>query len=137
MNNQQSETLLSDKAIDELKVYLDQGFRIRMYDLVMKEARVLFDGLTAKFPDISNTNLCSEELAMRLNHYNNITNLVQNLIIVGCFWGQKDYDKAWVKCLELIANLPREPGFDPWVRLKLYPALLLLYSGGIAAIAGE
>lgn len=42
-----------------------------------------------------------------------------------------------MKCLELIANLPREADSGVWVELRLYPSLLLLYSGGIAAIAAE
>ncbi|MEJ2093190.1 MAG: hypothetical protein P8X65_13475 [Syntrophobacterales bacterium] len=58
-------------------------------------------------------------------------------MMLGCYWGEKEHERIWVKCLELIANLPSESGEDIWIKLRLYPALLLLYSGGIAAIAGE
>ncbi len=137
MSNHEQEALSSNKIIKELKEYLDQGFKIRVDDLVMGEARVLFDQLAAEFSDTAQTPFSPEELIKRLKHYEAITKPLQNLMIAGCYWGEKKHERVWAKCLELIANPPREAGLDIWVELRLYPALLLLYSGGIAAIAGE
>ncbi|MEJ2093189.1 MAG: hypothetical protein P8X65_13470 [Syntrophobacterales bacterium] len=53
MNRQESKTLLP-KKIEILKESLDSGFKIRVHDLVMDEARVLFDQLTTEFSAMSN-----------------------------------------------------------------------------------
>jgi hypothetical protein len=43
-----------------------------------------------------------------------------------------------VKCLERVRNIAGHgPGFTSWLNLESYPALILLYSSGIAAIAAN
>ncbi|MCL4400575.1 hypothetical protein M1316_01195 [Candidatus Parvarchaeota archaeon] len=103
----------------------------------MREARTLFEQLAAEFPAMAQTPFSPEELARRLNYYETVTKPLQNLMITGCYWGEVEHERVWAKCLEMITNLPREAGLDVWVRLRLYPSLVLLYSGGIAAIAAE
>src|SRR5216117_564725 len=56
----------------------------------------------------------------------------------GCYWGEVSHDTLWTAMVERLANPPTDGG--PLVsgmafRLNLYPALLLLYGGGIASVA--
>ena len=137
MNCQEPEGLSSNTLVQKLKEYLDLDYRIQVYDLVINEARTIFDKLTTDFPSMARNPFSPEELARRLNYYETLISPLQNLMITGCYWGESREERVWVNCLELIANMPREPGIDLWVTLRLYPALILLYSGGIAAIAAE
>lgn len=61
------------------------------------------------------------------------------MTVAGCYWGEKSHEYLWIDALERIANTNEpKPGVSylpRWKNLSLYPALLILYAGGIAAIA--
>jgi len=79
-----------------------------------------------------------DELNHRIQRYESLTEVVQSIMINGCYWGDKIHENIWIKCLERIANPSAEmSGLNVWLQLRLYPALLLLYGGGIASIAAE
>jgi hypothetical protein len=62
------------------------------------------------------------------------------MMITGCYWSRESQENLWINCLERIANnLSRECGVFIKIlhNLRLYPALLLLYGGGIASIAAK
>jgi PilZ domain len=121
-----------------LKRYLvDERHRIRLHDLVFEETEKLYSQLTeANFP--TNVPVTDEEFIKRVHRYEELTEELVSIISIGCFWGEKNQEFLWAKLLERIANAagPRHPS-SPWVSLQSYPALLLLYAGGVAAIASE
>jgi len=52
----------------------------------------------------------------------------------GVYWGYPDSAAVFVQALERVANPPGGPaGYNVWINLRLYPALLLVYAAGIAA----
>ena len=58
------------------------------------------------------------------------------LIAAGCYWGEVEHIPLWVKCLQRIANPPGgRAGVVAWINLRMYPALLILFAGGIASVA--
>jgi hypothetical protein len=79
-----------------------------------------------------------EEFIRRIHRYEELAEELVSIIIIGCFWGEKYQEFLWVKLLERIANSagPRHPS-NPWFSLQSYPALLLFYAAGVAAIASE
>jgi len=127
-------------AAATLKRYLvDEQHRIRLHDLVMEETervrRAVFS--PEAFP-LSGVNFSVEELVNRVQRYEGITEILLAMVATGCYWGEKHQQSLWVKSLERVANPPEiRSGMVVWLQLRLYPALLLLYAGGIAAIAGE
>jgi len=125
-------------AIATLKKYLPEDrYRIRLHDLVNQETEKLFSSLSNQhFPQ--ETPFSKEEFYRRIEHYNSLTEVLLNLIVTGCYWGDRSHEDLWVKSIERIAN-SRKPACgnsqETWYKLKLYPSALLFYAGGIAAIA--
>jgi len=124
-----------------LKKYLvGDKHRIYLHDFVMQEVEKLYkelsdDNFSVKVSEIS---FSPEELNHRLQHYESLTEIVLSIMINGCYWDDKSQENIWIKCLERIANPVGEiNGFYVWINLRLYPALLLLYGGGIASIAAK
>lgn len=78
-----------------------------------------------------------DALAARLKPYEALTEILRAIVATGCYWGSKEQAALRVKVLDRVSNpygLPMA-GYDAWTNLRLYPALLLLYTGGLAAIA--
>jgi len=129
-------------AVASLKKYLaDDRYRISLHDLVRQEAEKLYGELSDKnFP--STAPFIAGELRNRVQRYEALAEILQALMITGCYWGEKSHEDLWARCLERIANPSEEiiNGVTIYLELRdlrLYPALLLLYSGGIASIAAE
>jgi hypothetical protein len=132
-------------AVARLKKYLvDDHDRIRLYDLVKQETEKLYGELSDEhFPvqgiQFNNNDEFIQELKNRVLRYEALTQILQSLFINGCYWGEQKYEYLWVKSLERIANPSgtRSGQGMFWLKLKRYPALLLVYAGGIAALAAE
>lgn len=123
-------------AIATVKKYLvDDRYRIRLHDLVMEELNKLDGGLSdTHFP--VGMPPTPEALIQRVQRYEALAEILLAIMITGCYWGEKSHEKLWMKCLERLAYRSNAiSGMTAWINLRLYPALLLLYGGGIAAIA--
>ena len=58
------------------------------------------------------------------------------MVIACCYWGDPGRTRLWIGCLERVADtVNREHGPMGSPSLRRYPALFLLYGGGIAAVA--
>lgn len=128
-------------AVASLKKYLvDDKHRIYLHDFVMQEVEKLYSELSDEnFPvKVRENPFSPDELNHRLQRYESLTEIVLSMMINGCYWGGKSQENIWMKCLERIASPSGEMSeSNVWFQLRLYPALLLLYGGGIASIAAE
>ena len=77
------------------------------------------------------------DVANRIGRYETLTEALQAMFAVGCYWGEEEHLAIWQKSLGRLANAHQFGGRYVVLlsRLRLYPALLLLYAGGIAAVA--
>ena len=124
-------------AVASLKKYLvDDRYKISLHDLVMGETeRIYWELRDQNFP-VMGVALSKEVLLKRLQRYEALTEILIAMIVTGCYWGEKAHEYLWIKSLERIANPARsKSGTMLWLYLSLYPALLLLYAGGVAAIS--
>ncbi|HOO52829.1 MAG TPA: SIR2 family protein [Methanothrix sp.] len=133
---------LSVKAlVAQIKKYIvDDRYKISLQDLVYQEVAKLYSEISdeKKFPLNYSKNKIEDEIKRRIQLYESLTEPVLSMVIVGSYWGNKSHDKLWTYCIERMANLPGERhGIGELSNLRLYPALLLLYGGGIASIAAE
>lgn len=136
-----SEHPLSNKlAVQTIKRYLpNPQDAIRLNDLVMQETERVYAACAQKdFPfDVA---LSAEDFRMRAAKYEAITGTLMSLFSTGCYWGTRDHIVLWVRSLQRIAN-PAPPGggrfYQTLWRMSHYPSLLLLYAGGIAAVAAK
>jgi hypothetical protein len=125
-------------AVATLKRYLvDDRHRIRLHDLVNDEVEKLYGELSTKSFSVGDS-FSIQELLHRMQRYESLAEVALAIMANGCYWGEESYRYLWVKILDRIANPPKlTPGLisTAWERLRFYPALLLLYTGGIAALA--
>ncbi len=130
-----SGTLSTAVAVARLKRYLpDETQRIRVHDLLIDACSTTEATLVAKS---SVAVQHPDELFPVLDDYHDAVDLLQGLIIAGCFWGTESHDRLWAECMSRVSRVPSasQPRvvYPPW---QQYPTLRLLYAAGIAAIAG-
>ncbi|MEI7770246.1 MAG: SIR2 family protein [Chloroflexales bacterium] len=132
-------------AVESLKQYLpEERHRIRLHDLVMDEVvrcqAVIVD--ETKFPvgrkGFATEDAFSAELLRQVQSYETLCEILIALFVHGCFWSEPQHDALWVKALERLAQPTEVSGSyaSGLLELRRYPALLMLYAGGIAALAG-
>lgn len=124
-------------AVERLKRYLGApGERIALRDLVMEQAEALYARVTSDaFP--VNAPVTEDAIRSRVEQFEAHSELSVSLFATGCYWDTGEHERVWVAVLERLANFPPPNGQVIWLGLRSYPALLVLYAGGIAAVAGE
>lgn len=123
-------------AAASLKRYIaDEKHKIRLHDLIMSETKRLAGEISDEnFP--LNTGYSDEEFLNRIWQYESFVEILQSLLIYGCYWGEQKHSFLWTKSIDRLANLfENKSGITCWLDLRLYPILLLLYAGGIASIS--
>ena len=126
----------SRTAVARAKQYLsDERSIIRLHDLVAQETERLREQLSQEAFPVQGVAVTPEDFRSRVQRYEAIVEIVRDLISVGCYWGQPPHEDIWARSVERIATVSVAGGLTIWINLRLYPALLLVYAGGIAAIA--
>ncbi len=131
--------LSAKMAVATFKRYLEEEkYKIRLHDLVMQETEnVLAKAGPDNFP-IQGVAFTPEELLRRTKHYETLLEVLQAMAITGAYWGTPAQEYLWIKAFERLTDcLSDTTGTVVWVNLRLYPALILLYSMGIAALAAN
>ena len=125
-------------ALEQLEEYLpDPAKKLKARSLVIDEAKKLYAALNE--PDSLKKD-CDRKYAAiveRMDEYEKLTEEFLSLFALGCHGGSEWLQSVWPEALTIIAN-PSEKsgGADALLRLRRYPALLLLYAGGTASVAG-
>ncbi len=125
-------------AISTEKKYLaEEKYDIRLHDLLMAETGRLLEGMSDRhFP--TGASIDKGELQSRVARYETLTDTLLGLVITGCYWSKGRHAELWSKILRRVANPSKDyTGSLSWEGLRWYPALLLIYGGGIASIAAE
>ena len=116
---------------------VDERHRIRLHDLISDETELFCARLIQNEPS-RNVLVTQKEFIKRIHRYEELTQELLPIICTGCFWGEKSHEHVWAELLERIASTAEEhDGFEQWIALQHYPALLLLYAGAIGAIAND
>jgi SIR2-like domain len=131
-------------AVASLKQYLpEERHRIRLYDLILGEIERCYDAIIdeERFPlgrgGFSDDTSFNTELLRQVRSYEALCEILLALFVHGCYWSETQHNYLWVKALERLAQPHRAQGqtVDALLNLRRYPALLLLYAGGMAALA--
>jgi hypothetical protein len=129
--------LSAKMAAATVKRYLvDPTAKIRLHDLVHEETERLYREISGAAFGGDTKLQPAEELQTRLAKYGALSETLLSVFVTGCYWGDAEKTKLWVSSLQRIAN-PAEciDGHEYLLSLRRYPALLLLYSAGLASIA--
>jgi hypothetical protein len=122
--------------IDRTKEYLsEEKHRINLHDLVATQARhVLSATADDHFP--AQGTWSEEAFLDRVAKYENATKDICSMEALLGYWGTTSHlDIVTLAPTRLAARLRTESGLVAWNQLRWYPILLLLYAGGIGAIA--
>jgi hypothetical protein len=125
-------------AAATVKRYLaEDRFRIRLNDLVTNAVRSAAERIA-----VHNFNMAQQfsgpEFLRRLNAYQAETDVLRHIVVPLCQWGTTVHETCVVNILELATNystLGIGMFIDGWNDLRRFPALLLFYAGGLAALS--
>lgn len=131
--------LTAPLAAATAKRYLaEDRHRIRLEDLVRGETERLYAELFVPelYPPDAYADMTETGFSRRVEGYRRRTDVLLATMIASCY-----HDDArrtvWSDALQRMSSPPYHGGHRPLFQMRLYPALLLLYGGGIAAMAGE
>ena len=134
-----SDELTNEPTLEEkVKDYLsDARFRIRLDDLASYEIRAALQ--TFKEPELSMMPEVSvEAFGARLRQYESVMVPLNTLIVLLAKWSGMEHQHALEKIISRLADgNEMANGNAIWLGLRWYPLLLLMYSGGIAALSAH
>lgn len=110
--------------------------RIRLHDLVMQEVERVRERAVEIIPEVPPT---EELFKTTLAQLEGATELLAEMIAVGTHWGGPEHRALWRRAIERLASIPRPDGavYELWSKLRKYPAQLVFYAAGIAALTNE
>jgi len=115
----------------------EERSKIKLHDLVSRKIREVLSATAGDYFSAQGR-WSPEEFLDRLQKYESITTeLLQIQSLLG-FWGEPYHETILTLAPKgLAARLKVEGGLTVWLALRYYPLLLLLYCGGIAAVASK
>lgn len=124
--------------VDLAKEYLsDVRHKIQLYDLVSEEVRRVIS-LTGEDAFDSHDSWSDTEFTDRLNKYEDITSDICRIEVLISHWSELGNGGITTLTLKRLCDrFGVGSGLNGWLALRWYPALLLMYCAGIAAIAAE
>lgn len=125
--------------LEQLEDFLpDPRKRIALRRLIVGEAKNLHGELNTPEFLAKDSPVKNVSLNERIDEYEKLTANLLELFVAGCYHGGDELDALWSDALTVVADTSDEGySLDMLLRLRRYPAMLLFYAGGIAAIAGE
>ncbi len=124
-------------AVAALKRYLvDEAARIRLRDLVHDETEKLWSELNDKNFPTGASQPSLEDFCGRGRRYEALSETLLALVVQGCHWGSSKQAELWTRTIERIANPAGQGGgYVGLINFRRYPAMLLIYGGGLGATA--
>lgn len=133
--------LTAPLAVATTKRYLSEDrHRICLEDLVRGETERLYAELFEPelYPPGEDADMTDTSFSKRVEGYRRRSDVLLAMMIAGCYYDDAERT-VWPDALERVANPPMIEGriSKPLFQLHYYPALLMFYGSGIAAMAGE
>ena len=112
--------------------------RILLHDLVYEETELAYALMDPEEFHGNHVADTSAELYQRLRAYESITEVLLGIVVAGCYWGTEEQEYLWRHVIKRLGDPPGIPsGLVAWVGFRQYPASLVMYAGGVAAILGK
>jgi hypothetical protein len=125
-------------AVARAKRYLTgQQQTIQLHDLINAESQRVYAAIREAQFSMTDPNITPATAHRRLAAYESIAEVM--LAVMACcgYWSSPDHHALLCRVVKRIAEDDRDAsGTNVWVELRRYPGLLLLYTTGIAAVAG-
>lgn len=122
------------KPSDIQKLLSDPKYRIELHALVHKETEKVYksiEALTVQTQDVEAT------AKKAIEDFETVTKNLRMIMAYGCYFGTKDQAYLWSGSLTRLSSMPQIGGSTFLLTLQLYPALLVMYASGLAALAAK
>jgi uncharacterized caspase-like protein len=127
-------------TVEQVKRYVaDSSARILLDDLVGRQVRTVLAGSTSdRFPIDTRDNF-DAVFADRLRNYESLVRPLQESVVLVARWGESSHRATLTGAFARLSDGADSDadGLTVWLGLRWYPTTLLLYSVGIAALAGD
>jgi hypothetical protein len=118
---------------------VEDRYRILLSDLMLREASRVHDATAWSTTHSAPVRISPQDLEQRLTFYQTQTQTLMAMMVAGCYWGEEQHHRLWGRPMRRLSHFQMQPG-GRWLEthnLQLYPTLLAIYCGGIAALAAE
>lgn len=124
-------------AVATVKAHvLEPTRRIRLRDFLMNEVERQVPLLGDQDFPVASPSAIDPELKERAARYDARMEILAACLATGCYWGGDDHRTLWAEVIERVGNSRQEgSGLSLWLDMLRYPAMVLLYAAGIAAVA--
>jgi len=126
-------------AIANLERYItDDRYKILLHKLIAEETERVYERISG--PDVPGRGTVpdAEKIPLRASYYETAVDTLLQLVIHGCYWGEKRHETLWTTTIERLANVDSGGEiYNDWIEMRRYPAMLLMYGGGLAALASS
>ena len=110
--------------------------RIRLDDLVAGETRSTLHSIRKEEFPTQTATLTSEDFAQRIRKYETALSPMRAVTVLIAKWGASEHQQMLERIIARLAdNVEPQGGMTVWLGLRWYPIMLLMYTGGIAAIS--
>ncbi len=123
-------------AVASLKRYVaEDRHRVRLDDLVMKEASRLAGQLAADFPFDGGASPTLELAATRVRRMDAATEILRALFFHGCRLAVAGQEPIFLRAIALLAPPENVGGYQFWIDMARYPMASIAYAGAFGALA--
>jgi hypothetical protein len=128
-----------DSLVNAVKEYMaEPRHRIRLDDIVGTEIRkASYEIREDEFP-INTASISEDDIVRRLQKYQGALSRLTGIAIVLGKWGSQEHQPLLERIVARLADgTELRSGKIAWLALRWYPTMLILYSGGIAALSSN
>jgi len=123
------------KKTDVQTLLSDPKHRIELHDLVQKQTVDAYDSVLLLDAQPGGDVLPVAKKAIQ--NFEVATFKLRTTMAYGCYFGASDQAYLWESVLTKLSTVPQVAGSVFLLKLQLYPALLVFYAGGLAALGAK
>ena len=129
--------LSTEVAITSLKRYMSESrFRIQLSDLLEETVKRVIERTSTQDFNMNEPYESRETVTARVLAYEAACSTLLSMAVVGGRWANEDQWSDWQRALVSLSSVRWEGSYrEFWLELHRYPATLLLYALGLAAVA--
>ena len=122
-------------AVASLKRYLPEPrFKIQLADLIDETVGRVIEDTSGPDFDLKNPQPTTETVTARIRKYEAVCSTLIALAAEGGRWGEVEHCELWQRALRRLGKAPLMSGTSPWLTMRIYPGMLLLYALGLGAV---
>jgi hypothetical protein len=131
--------LSTTAAVSALKRYLsEERYRIQLRDFLVDESIVVGDAIDTLFPPLESVVPTQDTVVTLMKRIEAACEKLAHIFANGSFYAKPEHAKSFFDSFnQIVIKSQSAERYQVWIDLRKYPALILVYAAGIAAVASE